>query len=406
MSFSWSIFRSFACACFAGLGLLALWPGTAQAQFPSLPLPIATTPLPVLRVTLSQSIYRIHADPKTGRPEMPKNVVAAAELQNWPQGIPRPVDFAWRVYLDWDFAPSPTHHSIRNRLFTQPSPLNVDFGNEIRGGTLTVFARTDWNGQVVWGKARAQVLGENPPRAAVLRAFPPSRFGLIASKIGMAESGLRQFTSASAADPGGLPLVSRSNDLGIMQLNAPSGTITSDDQVWDWRANVTRGLQMLQGKRQTTVLASRHAVNLQRVPEVMIHPNYQTIACLNYARLLLGMPCLPAPSLPPLSDAPGSGMLPGEPDPDHVRLSQIEREAVRRYNGGREYAYVVTADPGTLDIQEAGWQVDPTRGGIRANAGDPNYVLHVLAAHSGFTIPPPHKPARVKHHARRRRHHK
>jgi len=393
--------RSTAFCGWLALSSLALLPGMVSAA-PTLPAPdpglLSALPLPTVQVTLSRPVYRIRIDRRTGAPVMPRDVIATAAVRNWPAGVPLPTTFLWRVYLDWDSKVFPTHHSIRNKLFTQPSPLKVNFGEEIRGGTLTVFAKTLLNGKEVWGKARALVLGENPPRNIVLQAFPRSRFGLIASKIGMAESGLRQFT-----EPGGMPVLSRTNDIGMMQLNAPTGAITSADQVWDWRANAQRGLEMLRGKHRSVFLASRHSDGLQRVAEDCC----DQIAFLNCARTLLGLPCLSMPSVPPLSDKPGSGKMPGEPDPDHLNLSQWEREAVRRYNGGREYAFVIAPDPNTLGILSAGWQVDPTRGGIRPTSGDPDYVTHVLRARSGLvlTVPSKHKPTK-RSRSHHRRHHR
>lgn len=376
--------------------------GKTQSQAPSLPFAtFAPGSYPTIRVTLPKTVYRIRIDPKTGVPQMPKNIVAAAAVQNWPADAPVPTVFTWRVYLDWDFPAYPTHHRINNQIFAQASPLKLDLDGEIRGGLLTVVAKALLNGQEVCGQAHATILGENPTRKAVLRAFPRSRFGLIASKVGAAESGLRQFTAPNGLDPGGLPLVSRTSDVGIMQINAPSGAITSADQVWDWRANVQRGLEMLRGKQRTAVvLASRHAVGLHRVPEEC----GSQMAMLNCARMLLGLPCLPPPSVPPLSAQSGSGILPGESDPDKLALSQVEREAIRRYNGGREYAYILTPDPVTLGIQRAEWQIDPTRGGIRSTSGDPNYVRKVLLARSGLTLPPPPKPKSAPSHRSHRRH--
>jgi hypothetical protein len=362
---------------------------------------------PSVQIRLSKSMYRIRIDPKSGAPKMPTDIVATAEALNWPAGTPPPSTFLWRVYLDWDYKPWSTHHSIRDTIMTQPSPMRVDLKNEIRGGRLQIFAKTFLEGKEVWGRAQAEVRADNPSRAEILRAFPPNRFGLIASKIGMAESGLRQFTMPDprSGDPGGLPVVSYSNDVGLMQLNAPSGSITSDDQIWDWRANLRRGLEMLEGKRRNTVLASRAAAGPRIVPQEALSA-HQTVACLNFARLYLGLPCLPAPSIPTLSDQPGSGMLPDDPDPDHLALTQVERDAIRRYNGGREYAFVVLPDLEGLGIQAAEWQVDPTRGGIQNRRGDPNYVRHVLAARSGFKLPPPPQPKKTgrKTSHRRRRH--
>jgi hypothetical protein len=199
--------------------------------------------------------------------------------------------------------------------------------------------------------------------------------------------------------------VSRTDDVGMMQLNAPTGSVTSADQVWDWRANLRRGLEMMDDKRRTTVLASRGSVNRQ--PELReIVTGYEDAACLNYLRWYMGLPPIAPPVVPPLSVQPGSGMLMGEPDPDHLALSQMERDAIRRYNGGHEYALALVTDPATLSVLRAEWRVDPTRGGVRVRAGDPDYVGHVLLARSGFVIPKPAKPVRTRHRRSRRLRHR
>jgi hypothetical protein len=77
---------------------------------------------------------------------------------------------------------------------------------------------------------------------------------------------------------------------------------------------------------------------------------------------------------------------------DHLKLTQSERDMIRRYNGGSEYAYLVTLRPDTPYPVSIGWEIDPTRGGIRPKSGDPDYVQHVLRAQSGLTLPPPPKP--------------
>jgi hypothetical protein len=262
-----------------------------------------------------------------------------------------------------------------------------------------VFAKTFLNGQEIMGQAQALVLGENPSREVVLKAFPPNRFGLLASKIGMAESSLRHFSPGDERSQEGFPLLSRSNDVGLMQLNPPSGGLTSADQVWDWRANLQRGLEMFVGKRQISFRASRHATGRGwiRGPD----EGLLSLGGLNAVRTLLGMDCLPPPIIPQLSQVPGSGLLPGEEDPDKLVISQLEREAIRRYNGGREYTFVVVPDLVTLGITGMGWQIDPLRGGVAAESGDPSYVRRVLAARSGFVIPSPPKVQKPKPKSRR-----
>ena len=372
---------------------------TAPALLPPAQV-VLTGAVPTLTVHLSRSLYYIHADAKSGAPVVPRDIVALASLDGWPASVPKPATFAWHVFLDWDFKPYPTHHSIARLKFEHPSPFPVNLGGEVRGGRLKVIAKTTFEGREISGQALAEVCGENPPRSAILRAFPPSRLGLIASKIATAESGMRQFEAAN-----GMPMISRSNDVGLMQLNAPSGAVTSPDQVWDWRYNLRRGLEMMADKRRTTVLASRGSVNRQ--PDVRdIVAGYQEAACINFVRWYVGIPVIVPPVVPPLSTEPGSGMLPGEPDPDHVALSQLERDSIRRYNGGREYAIALVPDPDTLSIRGVEWRVDPTRGGIRTHSGDPDYIGHVLRAHSGFVIPKPAVAGKSRHRRLRHRRHR
>ncbi len=373
----------------------------ASAQSVSPRLPVAAPLIlpgmaPQIVVTLSSPNYFIRADSRTGAPIMPRDVAASAAVVNWPAGIAPPPTFLWHVYLDWKMPGwdgFETRHPIDEKTFMAASPFRPDLSGAVRGGVLTIYAKAVLNGREIIGSAKANVIGFNPSRRAVLAGFPVSRFGLIASKIGTIESGLRQFTPSSLSKAGGQPIVSPSGDVGMMQLNAPTGAITSSDQVWDWRQNVRRGLEMLAGKGRTSVVVSRGGMGRgwQRPSE----RGLQCLVNLNAARLLLGLTPLAAPEAPPLSAVPGSGILPGETDPDHVALSQLERDAIRRYNGGREYAFVLVPDPDSLTIARAGWEVDPTRGGIRASSGAPDYVTRALAARSGMIYPPP-RPKTVK----------
>ena len=324
-----------------------------------------------LIVGLSQRLFHIRIDPDTGAPLMPRHAIAFARISA-PISGSGPV-FTWRVMVAWSSAGVSTASSLAQRTFQSTSPFRLPFGSEIRGGTLTVDASTRVRGETYWGKATAQIVADNPTQDQVLKAFPKSRIGLIASKIGEAESGLHQFTRA------GLPEVSSTCDVGLMQLNAPTGGLSSQDQVWDWRANVARGLQVLEAKRRYTQLASRHAP-----------PGFRTTrpdASSEYWRSMIqdmcGQPPAVPSAVPVLSSVPGSGMLPGEADPDHLNISQVEREEIRRYNGGDEYRLQQVA-AGSGPQWE--WVIDPTRGGIGPGRGDPQYVDHVLQARSGFRL--------------------
>jgi hypothetical protein len=350
-----------------------------------------------VRVTLTSPVYHIQIHPRTFAPYMPKNVIAKAEIVGLPAGTVPPTEFTWRVMLDWNNPAFPTHHSLGNRTFQHTSPFKVDFGNEIRGGTLKVFAKTLIEGQEVSGVAIAQVVGSNPPRRAVYKLLPSNRTGLLLSKIAVVESGVKQFT-----EPDGLPKESITHDFGLMQLNAKWGAVTSADQIWDWRENVRRGIEMFTGKRRTSIVASRSIAG-RRVDEDLPASAATTLGVLNIARSLLDLPQLAPPTLPMLSETPGSGIEAGENDRDKLNLTQLERDAVRRYNGGREYAYVLTPDWNTLEVTAAGWQVDPTRGGISPRSGDLHYVTKVIQADSGFVIPPPKPVVKAKTASRSRR---
>ncbi len=397
---------------FATLGLLFIntfaWAQNPIKQTEVLPAapPLALPPgaRPIVVVTLSKPIYRITANPKNGAPQMPKEVIATAEIQNLPVGFPLPETFTWRVLLDWEFAKYKTSHEIGSRTFEQSSPFKVDLSKQIAGGKLKVYAKAMIGGQEFVGVGIAEVLADNPPRRAMLAAFPPNRFGLIASKIATAESDLRQFTNPKGRDPGGIPYTSKTSDVGMMQLNITSAGLTSPEQVWDWRANLKRGLEMINEKKRVTHLASRSSVDRNSSSAAQI-PGFMQLICINSVRIVSGLEPVTLPDVSPLSEMTGSGIQPEDLDPDKVELSQMERDAIRRYNGGREYSYLIIPNIEALDIQFAGWSVDPTRGGIRARSGDPEYVRHVLAARSGFTIPPPPKPKPIgKAHRKRRRH--
>ena len=378
----------------------------AQADSLTSAAVIASPDAPQIIVTLSRPSYTIRADARTGAPQMPRDVAAFAEVRNWPADVPKPTAFVWHVYLKWTlpgWEGFETRHPIEHKTFLSSSPFCPDLTGAVRGGTLLIYAKATLQGREIFGVGKAQVYGENPSRKCLLAAYPPSRFGQIASKVGMAESGLHQFNPPGSGDSGGMPVVSSTGDIGVMQLNAPTGAVLSSDQVWDWRANVRQGMAMLIGKQRTSITVARKAVGRgwQRPAE----QGLQNLARLNAVRLLLGLSALPAPAAPPLSDRPGSGMVTGDSDPDHVGLNQLERDAIRRYNGGREYAFTIIPDPDRLTIARAGWEVDPTRGGISPRSGAPDYVRRVLASRSGFTFsrPAAHKTKTGKRHRTRRK---
>jgi len=375
-----SIFKTF--IFFFGFGFAIIFPLPSKAQLPS------TTPQ--IRVTLTSPVYHIQIDPRTFAPYMPQNVIAKAEVIGLPAGTSAPREFTWRVLLDWNNEAYPTRHSIADTTFTQNSPFKVNFGDEIRGGILKVFAKATIGGQEIAGFALAQVVGSNPPKKAIYKLLPANRTGLLLAKIATVESRVQQFR-----EPEGLPKESISHDFGIMQLNAPSGAVTSEAEIWDWRENVRRGIEMFTGKRRMSVTASRNMARRMPIEDLPVNAA-ATIGLLNMTRALFEMQQLAPPNIPALSELPGSGIEIDETDKDKLNLNQIERDSIRRYNGGREYTFVLTPDVETLEVVSGQWQVDPNRGGISMRSGDPNYVRKVIEADSGFVIPPPPKPVPPK----------
>ncbi len=113
--------------------------------------------------------------------------------------------------------------------------------------------------------------------------------------------------------------MSRTNDLGIMQLNAPTGSVTSADQIWDWRENVRRGMDELTGKQRTALQASRNALESDRLPD----QTAISLSLLNFCRGFMGLAPAKLPPPAPLSPLPGTGVLPDDPDVDHLKSEPV-----------------------------------------------------------------------------------
>ncbi len=329
-----------------------------------------------VNVSLSKNIYTISVDLRSGAPMMPTDAVAAASCTNAPQRM----NFIWHVSLDWNFPAYPTHHSINQRSFIQPSPLHLDFGNEVRGGTLKVTAEIVIDGQKLRGTAVAKVIALNPTREQILRSFPTNRFGLIASKIGVWESGMRQFNPVSARVQSGLPYTSITNDVGLMQLNPGCGSLSSPDQIWDWRANVRRGLVILRSKFEASRSYPFELISSQSVsnqPSRTYLPSRHAVRDFRNTTVQSALG---------LSSIVGTGQMTGDMDVDHIALSEWERDAIRRYNGGREYSCELRLNTHTRQLGAADWKQDATRGGIKPACGDRDYVRHVLRSRSGMVL--------------------
>ncbi len=212
-----------------------------------------------------------------------------------------------------------------------------DWGSLLAGGNVHVYVTASKNGVTVLDDQDGyQIKGLNPARGTVQYAIGSDT---TASRIACTESGYRQFNTD------GTPKQGPSKDFGVFQITPVAGLTYVD--VWNWIVNVGRGTNHLGTKRGEATnahIGERISVNDQRAADQL-------------------PPC-PVGVPPPLST-----------DPSYVNdqrpndgISEHEREAIRRYNGGREHAW----EPYNAPNCKGNWVVAPTQ------ALNPNYVDQVL----------------------------
>jgi len=121
----------------------------------------------------------------------------------------------------------------------------------------------------------------------------------------------------------GTPRTSPTGAVGVMQLTYPDGGKTCA-HVWDWKANVNQGMQVL---RYTRGVASRFHLSEGNVKADGITAvwNQDLVNCNGVRK---------ANNLPNFTPTP----LDATPQ---VNGSQQERQAARNYNKGREYDWKV-----------------------------------------------------------------
>jgi len=170
-----------------------------------------------------------------------------AELQTVGAAAPPIARCDWTVILT--FNGGNCKHS-RNRRIDHPVINARTSGNiftipftQVRGGDLTVEVTIgfgDWMGtSVVTERSRGlKIVGTNPTTAALSReAIMKDCF----KRLMRHESGLRQF------NPAACPYFSQDNKggVGLCQVTVPAPT---DDQVWSWKENLKRGLEIWRDK--------------------------------------------------------------------------------------------------------------------------------------------------------------
>jgi len=309
---------------------------------------------------------------------MPTNVSAVPVVKGTPDQITDDLVWIWTTEIDYnpsDYSPNGPYTNISYRwppkISEGSEPFTPDFGNVVRGGTLSLTAITHINGVVYTGRTTVPILGTNPSRSALLSylsgQFPSSFFTLW--RIGAAESGLDQFGDD------GYPKWSTDGyrGVGFMQITNPA---PADDEIWSWKRNADAGSDVLQ---RAYANARNWPGAVSRSPEFAA-----AVEAFNASREVAGQPKLKSVSVPDFS----SGNL-------RCNLLERERDAVRLYNGagGSDdmglplHEYKLARDPvvNLLDLAvdeqtgtgTAKWvRVDPSE--RPQSSGASNYVDRVL----------------------------
>ncbi len=284
-------------------------PDSTVAPAPREPCPIA------LEVTTSQEQYRLSEQAR-----MPTDVTAQVDVTGLCDPTDTTIDdliFIWTVsisYVPADFDPGngpsqPIRYLWPPQRSEGAEPFSPDFGDVVRGGTLTLTAVTTIDGLLYSARKSVTILGTNPSRAVAQSyfssEFPNSHYTLW--RIAQAESDLRQFNDD------GYPKWSSDGHygVGIMQITYPEPT---DDEVWNWKLNADAGSRVLQG---AYAVARNWPTTVARSREFSL-----AVEAYNAAREKAELPKLTRVSVPEFT----SGNL-------LCNLQQRELDAIRLYNG-------------------------------------------------------------------------
>lgn len=216
---------------------------------------------------------------------------------------------------------------------------------QVRGGILAIRVKAEIEGEPLAAEVAVKIVGTNPAKEVVARRFPDKALRQVAS---FESGGLRQFRED------GWPLFSADNlgGVGMMQITNPP---PEDDEIWDWKANLTKGRLILS---QKSAASKRYPATVRASPGFLAETAGKT-----------GVPV----TLPDFT-------------PD-----QLLRDSLRGYNGyaGKDafglplHEFRVKRDErGKLWIEEqtglCAWEEVPAADRPQ-KSGDPDYVRHVLA---------------------------
>lgn len=362
---------------------------------------------PQLRLTLNppNRVFQIESDAS-----MPK-IEAVCEVL----GVTAP---AGLIY-EWDvtLVLNPAGVPFAMGRTTKHPPIHTQAANPrfvipftaVRGGTLTVRVTASINGQRITATQTAEVLGVNPTSGQLRAAGVPE----LLLKLMMAESSLRQFLRNGSK--AGYPVFSQDGlgGVGLGQIT-PRPNLPTDDEVWNWKANVKSALRLYAEKRQTakTYLHSYpHSSEFQtlvktynwlRKMNALAGSQSQAVPVLTPFQPSLPPAQISWPSTPPSATVPP---LVAPPQPQQTPLTVTlptytdemwENETIRLYNGEPVslHEYIAREDNGVLFVKvaedgvsgTAEWhqvtaaeRIDTykTRGLPTRKWGDPDYVNDV-----------------------------
>jgi hypothetical protein len=291
--------------------------------------------------------------------------------------------------------------------------IAVNF-DQIRGGDLLISVTATVGGQVIKGETKGwRIQGTNPELADVNKMLPDDAF----RKLTCLESQKKQFVASSGEGNAMYPQFSSDgcHGVGICQLTNPPPT---DDQIWDWTANVKAGIVLYNEKRRVAkgypalVAASPNFTKLVKEYTDSLSKAPAPAAAGAPAATGASAAAAPAPPAPspagaaaPAGAAPAAGVAAAPaatpPAPPKVKVpefteEQLQDDTIRGFNGwagddgltvgtnGKPWlhefrikqdpktkALVVEGDPKS-GIVNAVWERVPTD--ARPSSGDPGYV--------------------------------
>ena len=313
-----------------------------------------------------------HLDMQADPPQMPQ-VMAAAKIVGIDPDPTATTQFTWTVMLSLDTSQCP--HGAGGMLTHPDIHATVTGGDympmfqQLNSGDLKFKAEATIDGDTDDDKVEGvDVRGTNPPNASIHARMPHDTLARIACQ----ESRFRQYNAAAGGGMAKCPLFSADNlgGAGVMQITRPAPT---RDEVFDWRANVDRGIAIF-GQKATS--AGNYAGRLAG------SAGFQNlVAQFNQARQAMHLPAITI-TVPAFTS--------GDFDSN---LMQLERDSIRGYNGwggprflGLElHEYRLQLDAAgnlVVAVNEAAhtgaaqWEEVPVAD--RGTFGDPNYVSNVL----------------------------